>query len=357
MIRNDPAAKRGIGMAALVCSAGVAVVIALGCTAQAFLNATAPLGDAILINADVARLNNGERRGRLGVGFINKTSFRAIGTFGGYDPQDKETIVTFGQLGVTLQYDLEPNVVSRVYSIPVTRAFTLGGQRLIELIFEQDRESQNAQLASYPTDAALGTFLPDLDLLNEKIGFTGAPFGDPQDSVPTQGTAESSTVYIGQHYRQDSLLIFRFSADPNAAGGFRIDFTTARDLGVDVDRLIRLVANRRAVALAPLGLDRYTFQLLTALGLGSAQADLFDLRAGATPDRVEVTVNNQTVANASISFFGPETKVMEVITGEQEQTTLLPGTYEYLIAYSADVSVLFNTQALNAGILAELTLE
>ena len=39
-------------------------------------------------------------------------------------------------------------------------------------------------------------------------------------------TAESHT-----DYRDDSILIFEFWQDPNVAGGFKIVFNTARDLG------------------------------------------------------------------------------------------------------------------------------
>ena len=63
------------------------------------------------------------------------------------------------------------------------------------------------------------------------------------------------------------ILIFSFVEDPKFAGGFRIDFTTAKDLGVNTFRLIQLSPADRAVALEPLQIEVGQDTLVGPLGL------------------------------------------------------------------------------------------
>ncbi|MBN1344042.1 MAG: hypothetical protein JXQ73_15260 [Phycisphaerae bacterium] len=343
--------------AGVVCVMILGVLIGFGCTPFAFVNATAPLSNGDLADVDDARLADGLRRAPIGVGVINRTPYRAIGTFGGYDPQDQETIVTFGQLGVTEGFDLEPNGVTPVYALPTTRAFTLGGRRIIDLVFDNDLQKSEAVLRSYPTGATFGTYVPAKDLLKVNIGFTGAPFGDPQGSVPSQGTAEAMTVYLGYDYTRDSILIFDLLEDANAPGGFVIAYRESQALGVDRDRLVLLSPNARAVYLAPLDLDRQTFQLLTGLGTVTVGAPLFTLDIGEDPNVVKVTIDNQSSSDVSVALFGTDSLVIPTAAGTQAERTVAPGFYEYVIATSGENSaLLLNSQMLNGRAEATLAL-
>ena len=101
MARNHPTSAMGTPTAwalPLVAALGASLtaVLALpGCTPASLLNATLPLDDAVLLNADQARASGGLQRTLMGIGFINRTPYRVLGTFGGYDPQDQETVVGY----------------------------------------------------------------------------------------------------------------------------------------------------------------------------------------------------------------------------------------------------------------------
>ncbi len=339
-----------------ICPVVVAAVVLLGCTAEAFLNVTRPLGDSGFVNVDYARASS--LRDDLGIGFVNRTSYRVIGTYGGYDPQDQDTVVTIGQLGVTSGLDLTPSTVSRVYGIPATRAFTVGGRQLLHLISEGDLETETVSIRAYPTTTAIAQFMPSEDLLKENLGFTGAPFGSDQGNTPTQGTAQAITVYIGSDYRHDSILIFNLVEDGTVEGGFRIDFTTARDIGVDTSRLVLLDPLDRAQQVFPLNLDHMTFHLLTALGNNTADASDFTLDPGDDPDHVKVTVSNNSGQDIGVALFGAGDAVLiTVLDGEEQEQLLDPGEYDYyVIPSSTGGSIQVNTQVLNAGVAATLSL-
>ncbi len=347
--------RRGIGLLGLCLGlAGVGFMWA-GCTPSAYDQTTAPLGEDVIINAGFARTGSGSDRGVMGIGFINRTPYRAIGTFGGYDPQDQQTIVVFGQLGVAPIYDLEPNEVNFVFAMPTTRAFSVGGGNLITLIFQNELESQQRAMTSFVAGVNLGAFVPSLDLLKQDIGFSGAPLNDPQGSIPTQGTADGLTVFLGTDYQYDSILIFEFYEDATTPGGFRTDFTTARDLGVDVERLIQLAGADRAVALEPLGLDRERFQLLSSLGVPSVTGPQFVISAGTDPTAVELDVSNGSTQTLSLALFGPDDKVVRLAPGGSSNFKVPPGTYEFLIIPSTQTgAVQLGTQTLNAGTAGSL---
>ena len=354
--------RRRWATAVLACSVVAGLLAGLGCTIEAFLNATRPLGENIFLNASGVRNGGGQNRDDLGVGFINRTPYRAIGTFGGYDPQDQDTIVTFGQLGVTSDFDLEPNAVSPVYGLPATRAFTVGSRRLLQLIADNGLDSTTTFLGSYATGASFVGFLPSTDLLKEGLGFSGVPFGGDQGSVPTEGTAPPITLYIGQDYLFDSIVILELSEDQAVQGGFRIDFTTAKALGIDTERLIQLTPSDRALALEPFTedpnvLDRRRYHVLAALGAPTVEGPTFTLSAGTVPDRATISVTNQTGIAITFAFFGPEITVIPFANGDQKEIHVLPGTYEYLIfPVSLAGPVSFNTRMLGAGVLASMTL-
>jgi len=294
----------------------------------------------------------------IGVGFINRTPYRVIATYGGYDPQDQHSIATLGQLGVTQALDLEPNGVSRTFSFPCTRAFTVGGRRLLELIEQNELKSTAISARTYPSGTEISRFLPSLDLLKEGIGFSGAPFGDAQASIPTQGTAAPIIRYLGPDYLYGSILIFSFVENPAAEGGFSADSTSTDALGVDIERLVQLSQVDRALALAPLGLDRQTFQILMGMEVPvQTQTSLLTRQDGGTLDKAELTIRNQHVGTIVVALFGQDNVVVKVTQGSQENLVLEPGFYEYLIAPPITTSPgVLSSQFLDAGGAFTMTL-
>lgn len=149
------------------------------------------------------------------VGFINNTPFRAILTFGGYEPYDQDALPTsFGQLR------LEGNTASGQIAQPCRKAFSVGGADLVRLITENEAD---------PTIT-----VTDSQALIRGVNFSGAPLGDPLEAEPTEGTSEALVLLSGSDFtcartdiRQTTgtgLLLFTFEQDAAAPGGFRIDY-------------------------------------------------------------------------------------------------------------------------------------
>ena len=150
------------------------------------------------------------------VAFINNTPFRAIFSFGAYNPLDQDTVPNgSGQIRV------EGNTASQQINQPCLQAFSVGGDELIRLIRKNE-----------PGPAVNVT---DPRALVNGVNFSGAPLGDPLEAEPTEGTALGRVVFSGVDFncqRTDirdpggaSLLLFTFEQDATAPGGFRIDFS------------------------------------------------------------------------------------------------------------------------------------
>jgi len=191
----------------LVVLAGAAM--SLSCTANALLSVSAPTSDF--------QPGSGLAQPRvIQVGFINNTPFRAIFTFGAFDPLDRETVpLNLGQLR------LEGNTSSAQIAQPCRKTFSVGGDELVRLI-NQERNNPNINII-------------DPAALVRGVNFSGAPLGDPLEPEPTEGTAQGIDVLAGIDFtceRTDirdqtgtGLLLFTFEEDPGAPGGFRIDFS------------------------------------------------------------------------------------------------------------------------------------
>lgn len=152
----------------------------------------------------------------LQIAFINNTPFRAIFSFGSYNPLDQETIPSSSR-----QIRVEGNTASPQINQPCLQAFSVGGDELIRLIRENE------------PDPAVN--VTDPRALVNGVNFSGAPLGDPLAAEPTEGTALGSVVFSGVDFdcqRTDirdpggaRLLLFTFEQDATAPGGFRIDFS------------------------------------------------------------------------------------------------------------------------------------
>jgi len=111
---------RWVGRLAVYCG----LMACLSCTPDAFFNNTASLGGS-----------TPGGRGNIDVSFVNKTPFRAILTFGTYDPQNYDGFpVQFGQFAANPDptVRLEGNSEAGPFTFPCGRVFSLGGEEMIE---------------------------------------------------------------------------------------------------------------------------------------------------------------------------------------------------------------------------------
>src|SRR5690606_5035764 len=112
-------ARRLVGVSVLALAVGAA------CVPGGILNNTVSLGG-----------NNPGQRGNINVTFINNTPFRAIFTYGVYDPQNTTFGPEFKQFFVDPDPDLrlEGNSESEVVTFTCGRAFSIGGEELIDRV-------------------------------------------------------------------------------------------------------------------------------------------------------------------------------------------------------------------------------
>ncbi len=168
----------------------------LSCTPAAFFNNTTSLG------GDVPG-----GRSNINVQFINKTPFRAIFTFGTYDPQNPDFQPQFLQFFVDADPSnrLEGNSTSQVITFTCGRALSVGGDRLITIIDEKELGGAANQAALQPG-----------------IAFSDKPLDDPDADQPTAGRAIGIVTLQGAEYQCDSLLVYTFEVDSTVPGGFQI---------------------------------------------------------------------------------------------------------------------------------------
>jgi len=174
-------------------------LLALSCSPATYLNNTTSLGG-----------NNPGQRGNIMVQFENRTPFRAIFTYGSYDPQNQQFGPQFGQFfaSTTTSQRLEGNTISPVFTFDCGRAFSLGGQQLIEYIRKNNLTQDT-----------------DPEALVPGITFSDRPVDDPEAEAPTAGRADPVTNLQGVDYPCDALLIYTLNLDDTQPSGFRIDMT------------------------------------------------------------------------------------------------------------------------------------
>jgi len=168
---------------------------------DSFLNNTASLGGTV----------PGER-GSVQVGFINNTPFRAIFTFGTYDPQDQNSVPEFDQFQVDADATLrlEGNSSSAIFTFTCGRVVGVGDSGLIARIQSTDAVRSNGEDINSTA-------------LEAGIAFSDRPLDDPDADQPTAGRSDSTTTLHGTEYQADSLLIYTFEVDANEPDGFRIN--------------------------------------------------------------------------------------------------------------------------------------
>ena len=158
-----------------------------GCAPELMQNQTAPLG------------------GNVSVIFVNETSFRASYTFGTFDDLARKPAgpVNF------LQNRLTAGLSSAPSSLICARNMAIGTTKLLERVID--------------TDGDLSVNF-DPDAFSVTVNFSDAPDGSDLEAVATVGTAVGVNRLVGVDYSCGDELIFTFRQDPDAEGGFRVDF-------------------------------------------------------------------------------------------------------------------------------------
>lgn len=161
------------------------------------------------------------------VGIINKTPYRAIFTFGAWEPLDSQSLPQF--INTRLESKTNDPTGEGTASVQTltlaSGAATPGCRRSISL-----GSSELIQQINNKKDV-LKIVSPPFEITNKGAMITGVNFSDaaldsPDVDNPTVGTAESVTVDNGVDYPCGSAVIFTLVQDAQAKGGFRVDVGT-----------------------------------------------------------------------------------------------------------------------------------
>ncbi len=151
-----------------------------------------------------------ERTGNISFQFINNTPFRASFSYGTWDALDRNPPGD----ATLLQLRLAPGTSSTVSTAPCRRDAAVGTQAFVDrVIATRADETDNF----------------DPDAFQTVVNFSSAPADSAAAALPTEGTAQGRALLIGPDYSCADRLIFTFVQDPQAAGGFRIDYEVIKD--------------------------------------------------------------------------------------------------------------------------------
>jgi len=151
-----------------------------------------------------------ERQGSISVIFVNNTPYTAAFSYGTWNPWDNTPgAVTLKQLR------LEPNTSSDPVNVRCDRTISVGTEGFI------------ARATETKADEGLDDFDPDA--FTEVVNFSIASEAASTAGLPTEGYALGVNKLLGVHFSCGDQLIFIFEQDPDATGGFRIDFEDILD--------------------------------------------------------------------------------------------------------------------------------
>ncbi len=190
--RRGPLETLRVALAAVL-AAGIA-----GCTEEAFLNLTTPLGSGAIGVRDTTNVT-----------VFNRTPYRAIFTFGFYNQTDQNSVPVFVTVadGTDGSLVLEGNSQLATQTFNCDRTLAIGSPEFIVKIFSEDLDEGANQNA-----------------LNPGVGFSSAPIGDPLGTLPTEGSAEGINILQGAEFPCDSEVLIFLEEDASTASGFRIAF-------------------------------------------------------------------------------------------------------------------------------------
>lgn len=169
------------------------------------------------------------RRTSIYIAFINNTPYRAIFTFGTYDPLNMDQQgplafpIAFEQFYIdpNPDYRLERNSVSRTVVFGCGRAIGVGDQALVDIIEKYGYETTSSGAPVYP-EALRPLLDPRTGAHKAGIIFSDRPL-DAEDAG-THITAWASGVVTlqGAEYPCDALVVYTFDLDETQPGGVRV---------------------------------------------------------------------------------------------------------------------------------------
>jgi len=171
------------------------------CTEDVYLNLTSPLGDGDQVGS----------RSDFSATFVNNTPYRAIFTVAAFNHFNQQAVPNDVQQFADGQDDtavLEGNTAAGPFTFQCNRALSIGGIQMLERL----------------VDSAVDPSQLNQDALMTGVGFSAAALGDPLATLPTEGTADPLDIWQGSAFQCESLIVVTFEQDPNAPGGFRIDY-------------------------------------------------------------------------------------------------------------------------------------
>ncbi len=199
-------------------AAAAAVLMApSGCTQDTFFfNTTSLGGDSPLLNGSAAG------RGSVNVAFVNNTPFRAIFTYGVYDPLNPEFAPQLRQFSVGPDAAvLDAFSEGATQTFTCARAVSLGSRRFVEIIEEEDVRLESGDR---PLPEAMRP-LPDPDTgepqMEPGIGFVRET--DAADQIAA--SAEGIETPQGAQFQCESFLVYTFTQDPDDPQHVLIDLT------------------------------------------------------------------------------------------------------------------------------------
>ncbi len=169
-------------------------------TATAFVTALAIAGCDLVYNMIE------ERSGNVTILIINNTPYRASFTIGSYDAWDRNPP---GRVEFE-QRRLEAHSTEPTFGLACKRNIAIGTQALVDRILDTDGDDRSGF---------------DADAFDDVVHFSSAPVDSTAAALPTVGTAQGIEVLLGVDFACEDELIFTFEEDPDAPGGFRIDFS------------------------------------------------------------------------------------------------------------------------------------
>ncbi len=149
------------------------------------------------------------RSGNLTFDFVNNTRYRASFSFGAFDALDR------GPGGVEFnQLRLEAGLSAVATVTQCARNAVIGTQEFLDRVLATDADQ---------TDDF------DPDAFSIVVNFSSAPVDSATAGLPDIGTASGLELLLGIDYSCDDRVVFTFEEDPDAPGGFRIDFVVIQD--------------------------------------------------------------------------------------------------------------------------------
>jgi hypothetical protein len=151
-----------------------------------------------------------ERTGNVVFQFINATPFRASFSYGTWDSLDRNPEGP----ATLLQLRLAANSTSTLSAAPCRRNAAIGTPAFVARVLAVEADD---------------TPNFDADAFGPQVNFSSAPADADNAALPTVGVADGREVLIGRNFSCGDRLVFTFVQDPDAPGGFRIDFEVIKD--------------------------------------------------------------------------------------------------------------------------------